>query len=254
MGRGMMGGLRGRRAATLSAWATLAMLAAPASASAEAAAPSCAPAAATLAVRGTASVDQPPDTAALTVSVVTRGPSLEAAMRGHQARVAQAKALFDRLAAGGVSVDAGSFSLDQEPVPDEPRGRAGRPPTARAETRYELTLRDLGRVDALVADIAAAGLFTVEAVRFTVADVAAATDRARRAAMADARHQAEIYAEAGGLRLDAIERISDAEAGGAMPVVPMPMLKARSASVGIAPPRTLSFEGAVMVTWRAVPR
>ena len=213
------------------------------------------PAGAALTVRGTASVDQPPDAAAITVSVVTRGSGLAAAVRSHTARVAAAKAILDRLAASGVSVDAGSFSLGEEPAPIAPGDRPGqRPPVARAETRFDLAIRDLGKLDALLGEIATAGLFEVESARYTVADVAAATDRARRAAMADARHQAEIYAEAGGLRLDAIERISDADATGTDLPVPAPMLKARAASVGIAPPRALSFAGSVTVTWRAVPR
>ena len=259
MGRGRSG--RGRRQGPAwMRWGRAAALAglvvgvAPALAEVPASSPG-QPAGAALTVRGTASVDQPPDAAAVTVSVVTRGAGLAAAVRSHTGRVAAARAVLDRLAAGGVSVDAGAFSLGEEPAPVAPGDRSGqRAPVARAETRFDLVIHDLGKLDAMLGEIAAAGLFEVESARYTVADVAAATDRARRAAMADARHQAETYAEAGGLRLDAIERISDADAAGIDLPVPAPMLKARAASVGATPPRSLSFTGSVTVTWRAVPR
>ena len=72
--------------------------------------------------------------------------------------------------------------------------------------------------------------------------------------MADALHQAEIYAEAGGVRLDSIERIADAEASGASAPLAMSMKMIRSATVGLTPPKVLTFQGSVAVTWRIAPR
>lgn len=207
---------------------------------------------ATLTVRGSAAVAQAPDLAHMTVAVSTRGPSLDAAVRDHAARVAAAKAVLARLAASGVTVDEGRFDLGEEPATPAPDGRRAAS-TYRAETRFDLTLRALDRLDATVGEIAGAGLFDVESARFGTADSAGATDRARRGAMADARHQAEVYAEAGGLRLDAIQRIADADAAGAeRGFAPRAVL--RAASVGVAPPSALEFTASVTVTWRVAPR
>lgn len=209
----------------------------------------------TLTVRGTGSVTAAPDVAWMSVSVLTRGPSLEAAVRDHTGRVATAKAVLARLAAAGVGVDEGSFSLGEEPAPPGPDGRrAAQPPTFRAETRFDLVLRRLDTIDAVAGDIVGAGVFEFGSTRFGVMDRTSATDRARRAAMADARHQADIYAEAGELRLDGIQRIADADATGSDALYDMPVRAARAAKVGITPPKTLDFQASVTVTWRVAPR
>ena len=213
------------------------------------------PAPATLTVRGSAAVAQAPDLARMTVSVLTRGATLDAAVRGHTTRVAAARAVLARLAASGVTVDEGSFDLGEERPMPGPDGRASpQPATYRAETRFDLTLRPLDRLDGVVGEIAAAGLFELGSARFGVADGAGATDRARRAAMADARHQADVYAEAGGLRLDGIQRIADAEAAIPDGAPERPLRMVRAATVGITPPKALDFQAGVTVTWRVVPR
>lgn len=243
----------------------LAALFAPACAGAQCAslpAPPSAPAAerATLTVKGTADVERRPDTAHLAVVVRTRGPALDSTARDHEARVGSAKAVLDRLAASGVTVDEGAFSLNEERAPIPPGGRPSDvPPTYRAETRYELGMPLGTRLDAVVAEVASAGLFELGPVRFSVSDGASAVDDVRRAAVADAKRQAQIYAEGTDMRLDGVDRITDsaAESPGdalvdlprrvAAPGLPPP-------SVGIKPPKSLSFSGSVTVVWHIVPR
>ncbi len=214
-----------------------------------------APPAGLLTVHGSATVTQQPDLAHLTLSVVTSGPTLDVAARDHAARVARAGTALAQVKPQGVTVDQGAFTLDEERVP-APQGKSPGQEIVvyRAETRYDLTVATLDRLDSVVAAIVATGLFEVGQTGFAVADDAAALDRVRRAAMADARHQAEIYAEAGDVRLDGIERIVDGEASGRDGVLAMPMKMARSASVGLVPPKTLTFQGGVTVTWRIAPR
>ena len=210
---------------------------------------------ANLTVRGSGTVTAAPDFARMSVSVLTRGPSLEAAVRDHTGRIVAAKAVLARLAATGITVDEGSFSLGEEPVPPARDGHpSAQPPTYRAQTRFDLTLLALDKIDAVAGDIVGSGLFDFDSTRFGVVDRTAATDRARRAAMADARHQAEVYADAGGLRLDGIQRIADGDT-----VIPdgdadMPVRAARAAKVGIKAPKTLDFQASVTVTWRMAPR
>lgn len=211
--------------------------------------------AATLTVRGSAAVTEAPDFARMSVSVVTRGPSLEATVRDHTGRVAAAKAVLARLATKGVSIDEGSFSLGEEPAPPGPDGRrTAQPPNFRAETRFELVLRPLDLIDAVAGEVVGAGVFEFGSTRFGVTDKTAAIDEARRAAMADARHQAEVYAGAGGLRLDGIQRIADGDTVAPDGDYDMPVRAARGAKVGITPPKTLDFNASVTVTWRVAPR
>ncbi len=208
---------------------------------------------ATLVVRGTATVDRKPDVARLAIALVTRGATAEGVARDHEARVARAAAVLGRLKAQGVSVDQGAFDLGEDEVPASPGAPPPRP-TYRAETVYDLSMPGPDRLDAVVGDIAAAGLFEVQSARFAVAETAGALDEVRRAAMADARRQATVYAEAGDLRLDGILRIADGDAGGGEGGFERPLRLARAKSVGIRPPDRLQFQGSVTVTWRVVPR
>ena len=211
---------------------------------------------ATLVVAGAGEVSRPPDTARISISIQTRGPTLDGTSRDHRQRVARAAPVLERLRAAGAAVDDGSFSLTEERAPVAVGTRpAADPPTYRADTIYGLTLRPIDRVDAVMADIAAAGLFEIGSIRFSVADERAALDDARRAAMADALRQAKVYADAGDVRLDGIDHIVDGQAAsrgdGAFD---LPVRMARTASVGIVAPRALAFSGNVTVTWHIAPR
>ncbi len=211
---------------------------------------------ATLVVTGTGEVSRPPDTAQISLSLETRGPTLDGTTRDHRLRVAQAAPVLDRLKAAGFTVDEGSFSLSVERAAAAPAAHPGDDrPTYRASTRYDLTVRSLAGLDARVADVVGAGLFEIGSVRFSVADERTVLDDARRAAMEDARHQAQVYADAGEVRLDGIDRIVDGQAASrGEALYDLPLWKARAASVGIVPPKTLSFSGSIGVTWHIVPR
>jgi uncharacterized protein YggE len=223
---------------------------------AEAQCPAPAEVRATLAVVGNGEVRRAPEIATVEVSLLTRGPTLEGTTRDHRTRVAEAAPLLQRLKGEGVVVEDGAFNLSEERAPVPAGVRPGNdPPTYRAATRYALTMKPLDRVDATVAEIAASGLFEIGSIGFSVADDAAALDDARRAAMADALRQARVYADAGGVRLDAIDGVAD---GAAAPrgdgFYDLPARMARNASVGITPPKSLAFKGNVTVTWHIVPR
>lgn len=211
---------------------------------------------ATLAIVGNSEVHRRPEIAAIDVSLLTRGPTLDGTSRDHRQRVALAAQAIERLKAEGVAVETGAFTLSEEraPVPVGVRP-SGEPPTYRAATRYDLTVKSLDRIDAVVAKVAASGLFEVGSIRFSVVDQDAALDDARRAAMADALRQARVYADAGGVNLDGIDHIVDGQvASRGDGAYDLPVRLARTASVGIVPPKALNFTGSVTVTWHIVPR
>lgn len=208
-----------------------------------------------LTVRGTATVDEKPDTVDFTVSVVTRGPTPEGTIQAHKARIAEARAALDRLKANGATIQSASFGLTEERQPVPPGTRPpDTPPTYRADTHYDIRSKAVGEADALAAAIVSTGLFEFDGVRYSVGDSGAAKDRARRAAMADARHQAEVYADAAGVRLDGIQTIVDGDSASPDGAFDLPSRGARAASVGLSPPASIPFGGSVTVTWRIAPR
>ena len=100
------------------------------------------------------------------------------------------------------------------------RLRPGASPKAKAQAEYRaitaFTLR-FSKIDALneaVSAIAAAAVFEVRSIRYGVKDEERVLDEARRAAVRNARRQAEVYADAAGVQLDDILEMTDGTAGG----------------------------------------
>ncbi|GGC57876.1 hypothetical protein GCM10010994_16080 [Chelatococcus reniformis] len=83
----------------------------------------------------------------------------------------------------------------------------------------------------------------------------AVLNEARRAAVIDAREQADVYADAAGLRLVEITDIAD---GNARPPISgeadLPVAHEGVRTLAILPPATLRFDASVQMRWRIAPR
>jgi uncharacterized protein len=95
----------------------------------------------------------------------------------------------------------------------------------------EVTIRETAKVGDLIDRAAAAGANDIGNVAFSLSDASKVLDRARETAIADARRKAEIYAKAAGVRLGAVQWITEDTASG--PPVPI-MARAAMAPVPIA--------------------
>ena len=93
---------------------------------------------------------------------------------------------------------------------------------------------------------------TFQAVSFGLDRQDAGADKAREAAVADARRQAEVYAKAAGVRLGRLVEIRD---GSAQPYQPQPEMRMRMAmakgadEVPIVPPATIRYNAGVQMVW-----
>jgi len=113
-------------------------------------------------------------------------------------------------------------------------------------TSFSLKTKNVAATDEIVTKIAGTGLFEIHNLRFALDDDAKALDEARRNAVLDARHRAEIYAEAAGVKLGDIVEISDSERR-----FLMPMKQAGYArDMAVTPPETLDVNASVTMTWR----
>lgn len=206
----------------------------------------------TLTVSGEGKSEVKPDFARVSVSVSTTAAALADAGRRHQDVARRARSLLEGLKEDGVAIERADFTLsqDQPPAPANPPS----PPEFTAKTTFSLTIRPIDRLDSALSKVAGSGLLSVDSVAFNVDRPNAALDQARRAAMIDARRQAEVYADAGGFRLVAIEAVSGAQA---FPLERQPLaMRAQfaPASVQIVPPALLAFSSSVTVVWRIAPR
>ena len=197
---------------------------------------------ATITVQGEGKRAAEPDYAAISADVVTTAASLDAAQKTHRERAGKAAAALKAI--DGLKIESSTFRLDRvsQPAP------AGQKPATefRAVTSFSLKTKNVAATDEIVTKIAGTGLFEIHNLRFALDDDAKALDEARRNAVLDARHRAEIYAEAAGVKLGDIVEISDSERR-----FLMPMKQAGYArDMAVTPPETLDVNASVTMTWR----
>ncbi|MEM6619404.1 MAG: SIMPL domain-containing protein [Pseudomonadota bacterium] len=82
-----------------------------------------------------------------------------------------------------------------------------------ASNQITVRVEDVGSFGSLLDALTQAGANTIQSVSFEVSDPAAALAQARRTAVADARAKAELYADAAGITLGPVVRITEGGAG-----------------------------------------
>ena len=173
-----------------------------------------------------------PDIALVTAGVVTQGPTAAEALSRNSTGTA---AVIERLRGEGVAaadVQTSSFSL--QPVYVYPKGDEGSSNPPRI-TGYSVTnsvtarVRDLGHLGAILDGVVLSGANSVTGIEFVVDHASALLDRARADAVADARHRAEIYAGAAGVKLGPLLSLSE-QTVGEPPPRPMYRLDAATAA------------------------
>jgi len=198
-------------------------------------------------VQGEGRIVVAPDIARITLGVVQEAKTATDAMDAMSIAMA---AVMEQMAAAGIDpkhVQTGSLRLDQryenfDGGPRKPVGYA-----AYGDIQVQVfDLDNLGAVlDAAVRD----GANQMNSLRFDVADKAPHRIAARRAAVADAREKAEVYADAAGIELGAIILISE----GGTASLPSPMMAeasfdSASRSVPIAAGQ-LSIGASISMVW-----
>lgn len=199
-------------------------------------------------VAGEGRVNVAPEFAEFFADVVTRGESLDAATKRHTERAAKAAAVLRGMAKHSVSVERSSFRLERNRLPS----RAGQKQPAfeyRAITTFALKANQLALLNQVISSIAAAGLFEVRTMRYGINDEERAIDDARRAAVKNARRQAEVYADAAGVKLAEILEIFD---GLAQNLGSEASLRAATPNVQVSPPATIPFRAGINIKWRIV--
>ncbi|MBL4812212.1 MAG: SIMPL domain-containing protein [Rhodobacteraceae bacterium] len=181
-----------------------------------------------ISISGSGEVSAPPDQAMLTFTIRAEGETEGHAMDEASSRTAGA---LGELAAQGVAeelISTNGVRLQRH------YGR-----TLMGNTNYDVidsytatnTIRvevhELERVGAIIPAVVGAGANTVERVIFGLRDRTQMQDEASRRAVAEAMRMADIYAQAAGVALGQVLRISDAspydEMGGYISVEPMMM-------------------------------
>ncbi len=90
-----------------------------------------------------------------------------------------------------------------------------------ATNQLTVTIRQIAKLGDILDRLVTAGATDVGDVEFLQSDPATALDQARKAAIADARHKAELYAQAAGLSLGSVVWITEDIGSGSTPFSPL---------------------------------
>lgn len=182
-----------------------------------------------ISVIGEGRVTVTPDMASLSIGVRHEAATAREAMDLMNAGLTP---VIERLRAAGLAegdIQTGSLGLD--PVYTYPENAAPVVTGYAAYSNVQVVVRDITLVGAVLDAAVSDGANTLGGISFGLADQAGAREEARRAAVADAAARAALYAEAAGVSLGAVMKISEAEAYG--PV--QPFYEVRMAAPASAP-------------------
>lgn len=210
-----------RRFAAAVPFALLATLAAPAYAG-------------SITVEGRGEIMAAPDMAQINSGVTTQGATAREALDANSAAMAQ---LIAELKASGIEardIQTSGFSVNPNYVYTEERDANGYslPPKIagyQVANTVTVNVRALDTLGSILDKSVSVGANTVNGVSFSVADPSALYDEARKAAFADARAKAELYATAAGGTLEEINSISEGQSFNSPQPVAMYAMRAEAA-------------------------
>jgi uncharacterized protein YggE len=159
-------------------------------------------------VVGEGSVTATPDHAAIRSGITTTAPKVkEASDANSKVMAAITAALLD---AGIVQKDIQTSQFSIEPIyTAASSASASKLSGFRVSNQVSVTIRQIAQVGEIIDRVVKAGATDIGNIEFLVSDSAKALDQAREAAMADARHKAELYALAAGVNLGRIAWITE---------------------------------------------
>lgn len=180
----------------------------------------------TITIEGHGEVMAAPDMAQINSGVTTQGATAREALDGNTAAMAE---LIAALKAAGIEardIQTSGFSVNPNYVYSDERDANGYtlPPRIngyQVSNTVTVTVRKLDTLGSILDQSVTIGANTVNGVSFAVADPAELYNEARKAAFADARAKAELYATAAGGTLDEIQSISETQGFNAPQPYPM---------------------------------
>lgn len=178
-------------------------------------------------VSGEGSVTVAPDYAEITSGVTTQAKTAKEATDANSKAMAALDAALQNAGIAPNDVQTVRFSVAPVYGPPQPNS-APKLVAFSVSNQVGIKVRQIGRVGEVLDSLIAAGATDAGSVQFLHSDVS--LDRARQAAMADARRKAELYAHAAGLSLGGVAWISELP-----PSAPSPPMSVRMYAASAVP-------------------
>lgn len=162
-----------------------------------------------LVVTGMGEASAAPDLATINLGVISDGATAaEALAKNNEAM----NALFAMMAEAGIAkedIQTSSFSVNPQYVSENPEGGGPwRIASYQVQNQVTVKVRDLGNLGTVLDKAVSAGSNSINGISFSIDDDDAVMAKARAAAVADARKQAEELATAAGVRLGEVLSIT----------------------------------------------
>ncbi|WP_342235195.1 SIMPL domain-containing protein [Inquilinus sp. OTU3971] len=209
---------------------------------AEAAAP-------TLTMTGEGSASAAPDQATITSGVTSEGKTAREAVDANSKAMAALIDAFKKAGIQAADLQTSGFSVQPRyAAPEEGSGEAPKIDGYEVRNQVTVRVRDLTKLGAVLDTAVGTGANQIDGIGFGLADPAPVLDKAREAAVADAKRKAELIAKAAGVKLGRILAIAEpgSEPG------PRPMMAAYAMEKMAAVPVEAGeseFKARVTVTW-----
>ena len=208
-----------------------------------------------ISISGIGEVTATPDTAFVNSGVTSQGATAREALDANTKAMTD---LLETLKAAGIEardIQTSGFSVNPNYVYSDARDANGYslPPKIdgyQVSNTVNVRVRKLADLGAVLDKAVTVGANTINGISFSIADPSKLYDEARKAAFADAREKAALYATAAGNDLGSIQSISETQDGGQ----PQPyLMKSMSMDAASAPVPVqageLSYSINVNVTW-----
>jgi uncharacterized protein len=159
-------------------------------------------------VTGKGSVTVPPDYAEITSGVTTQGKTAKAATEANSKAMAALNAALQKDGVAQGDIQTVRFSVSPVYGPPQPNS----PPKLvgySVSNQVGVKVRQIAKVGEILDSLISAGATDAGSVQFLHFDTSKALDRARQAAIADARRKAEIYAQSSGLKLGGVAWVTE---------------------------------------------
>jgi len=213
----------------------------------------------TISVTGTGEAELKPDFATIVVMVETEGDAVPKVVAANKKSSDEAIARIEALGVKKDDVRTQNFQVFETPIRTDKNGNEIKVPKFTAQHRLRIKISNLDEVGRIAGEILSGSNMLFQSVSFGLNRQEEGGDAARRAAVKDARRQAELYAEAAGVTLGKLLEIRD---GSAQPyaaefndgVRMRAMAKAAPAEAPIVPPATLRYLSNVQMVWEVAER
>jgi uncharacterized protein YggE len=210
----------------------------------------------TLSLSGHGEISASPDVAILTTGVASQAPTARQALEANNADMAKLLAMLKAAGIDPKDIQTSGFSVNPQYVYPKADDGSNLPPHVEGyEVSNAVTVKidKLPELGGILDKMVSSGANTINGISFSVDDPSKLYDEARKAAVADARHKADIYAAAAGVTLGDVISISDEE-----PVAPppRPLVMAMAAPAAKAVPveaGQVSYSADVSLVWALKP-